>query len=194
MDDLKFDELVRDAGAVPRVRSSTVMALAEESRYGRRSSRRRRPLVGVAAVSGVLLLAAATGTAALMKLPPFQGLEPEMYRTQASIAIEYRSITGHENHCQAFLEFTNLSVKQADAADTLVEQHDWSGIGQRSYDTAAAARSDGDAIETRFTDVLGDQLHTVAVSALPGIAPSGVNADGAASWSGWSMSCKGGQH
>ncbi|WP_375407473.1 hypothetical protein [uncultured Amnibacterium sp.] len=194
MDELKFDELVRDAGAVPRVRSTAVMRLAEESRLGRLSSRRRRPLVVVAAVSGVVLLAAATGTAALMKLPPFQGLEPEMYRTQASIAIEYRSITGYQNHCEAFLEFTNLSVKQADAADALVEQHDWSGIGQRSYDTAAAGLSDDDAIETRFTDVLGDQLHTVAVRALPGVASSGVNADGAASWSGWSMSCEGGQH
>lgn len=194
MDDVKFDDLMRDAGAVPRVRSSLVTELAEESRHVDRPARHRKALVVAVAVTGAVLLAAATSTAALMKVPPFQGLEADTYRTQASISVDYRSITGYENHCLAFLEFTNLSVKQADAANTLVEQHDWSGIGQRSYDTAAAGRRDYAAIDTRFTDVLGDELHTVTIDALPGIVPNGVDADGKAAWSGWSMYCDGGQH
>jgi hypothetical protein len=193
MDDVKFDELMREAGAVPQVRSTTVLQLANETRARSRPTRRRRPVVVAAAVGGTLLLAAATSTATLMKIPPFQSLEPDMYRTQASIAVDYRSITGHENHCLAFLEFTHLSVQQADAADALVKQHDWTGIGQTAYDRAATGRTDPDAIESRFTDLLGEQLHSVAITGLPGIAPSTLNADGKAAWNGWSMSCADGQ-
>ena len=194
MDDVKFDDLMREAGSVPQVRSATVLQLAEESRARSRQVRRRRPVVVVAAVGGTLLLAAAASTAPLMKVPPFQSVETDMYRTHASIAIDYRSITGHENYCTAFLEFTHLTVQQADAADALVKQHDWTGIGQAAYDRASSGRTDTDAIESRFTDLLGEQLHSVAITTLPGIAASGVDASGEAAWSGWSMSCKGGQH
>jgi hypothetical protein len=194
MDDVKFDEVMREAGAVPQVRSTRVLQLAEESRARSRPVRRRRPVVIAVAVGGALLLAAATSTAALMKIPPFQSIPAGMYRTQASIAVDYRSITGHENHCLAFLEFMDLSVPQADAANALVKQHDWTGIGQTAYDRAATGRTDPDAIESRFTDLLGEQLHSVAITGLPGIAASGIDAGGKAAWSGWSMSCKGGQH
>lgn len=189
MDDSQFDELMREAGAVPRVSATT---LAEERRH-RAHTVRLRPVVVAAAVGGSLLLAAATSTAALLKVPPFQSLEPGMYRTQSSIAVDYRSITGHKNHCLAFLEFTNLSVEQADAADDLVRQHDWAGIGQRAYDRAASGHRDARVIDDVFTDLLGDQLHSVAIAALPDIASSGLDAHGTAAWNGWSMSCSGGQ-
>ena len=194
MDDLKFDELMQRAGSVPRVRPATLVRLAEESRGRVTSIRRRRPLVIGAAIGGTVLLAAATSTAALMGVPPFQGLEPDIYRTQDSIAVTYRSVTGHENHCSAFLEFTHLTPSQAAAADALVRQHDWAGIGQRAYDTAATGRTDSTKIESRFTDNLDTQLHDAAMQALPGVASSGVGADGKPAWSGWSMSCEGGQH
>lgn len=193
MDDVRFDELMREAGAVPQVRSATVLQLADESRARSGTARRRRPVVVAAAVGGTLLLAAATSTAALMKVPPFQSVEPDMYRTQASIAVDYRSITGHENHCLAFLEFTHLSAQQADAANVLVQQHDWTGIGQTAYDRASTGSTDPDVIEIRFTDLLGEQLHTVALTGVPGIASSTLDADGKAAWNGWSMSCTGGQ-
>lgn len=193
MDDVEFDELMREAGAVPQVRSITVLQLAEESRAQNRPVRRRRTAVVAVAVGVTLLLAAATSTAALTKIPPFQSIPAGMYRTQASISVDYRSITGHENHCLAFLEFMDLSVPQADAANALVQQHDWTGIGQSTYNRAAVGLTDGDAIDTRFTDLLGEQLHSIAISGLPGIASYALNADGKAAWSGWSMSCKDGQ-
>lgn len=178
MNDTEFDDLLGRAGTTTAVRAETLDRLVDRTRAPRTSARRRRPMVIGLAITGAVLLAAAASSSDWMKIAPFQSLEEGMYRTQTAIPIDYVTTHGDREHCQAFLEYLDLSVQQSEQADAYVKQHDWTGLGQRTYD----------AHPSDIVDALDPLMNSAAEAAVPSAAAKGLRTTGARV-NGWSMVC-----
>ncbi|WP_375387935.1 hypothetical protein [uncultured Amnibacterium sp.] len=179
MDDIEFDDLLRRAGATTAVRAETLDELVDRTRARRRTAHRRKPVLIGLAVTGAVLLAAAATSDYWTKISPFQSLETGMYRTPTAIPVDYVTTSGVHEHCQAFLEYLDLSVQQSEQAEAYVEQHDWTGLGQRTYDAVD---------EADVSDALDPVMNAAAAAAVPSAAPKGSGGDHARI-SGWSMVC-----
>lgn len=165
MNDEDFARLVEQAGQTTRAQAATLDAVVARTRdAARRRPHRRRGLVVGVAVAGAVLLAAAASSSYWTKLPPFQSVDADMYRTQTAIPVDFTMQSGQRVHCEAFLEFKYLSVTQSEQAERYVQQHDWSGFGQSMYnDGATPGESYEDAQARRGQmrrDALADQLRS----------------------------------
>jgi hypothetical protein len=189
MDGDEFEALLTRAGTTTAVRQATLDELVQRTRASRRRSRSRKPVVIGVAVLGAALLAAAATSSAWTKIPPFQSLPADQYRTQTAIPVDYTTTSGQAVRCQAFLEYLHLSVAEADQAQAYVRQHDWTGFGQRLYDAGAPAHERAEHAQSRVLDALDPALTAVEHEAVPSAAPKGSATDGA-SISGWSIVCR----
>jgi hypothetical protein len=168
MNDEEFARLVEQAGVTKAVPARTLDQLVEQTRpVGRRRRGGRRPTMVTVAVAGAVLLAAAASTSYALKIPPFQGLDNDMYRTQTAIPVDFTMQSGQRVHCQAFLEFRYLSNAQAAQADRYVQQHDWSGFGQSLYDDGVEPGESYEDAQTRIYDALTPILRRNAHIAVP---------------------------
>lgn len=200
MDDQEIDALLAagDRPGSPSV-DAAVTDLVRRTRAevlrtaGARSPRRRRMAVGVAVLGAVVLTAGGTLTAAELHVPPFQTLEPGVQRVQEPVPVDYTIDTGKDVHCQAFLEFRNLTGDQLAAARTYVAHHDWSGFGQRAYAAAERrAAHSSDSVESALAAVLDDEFADLAPLAVPGVSVHHRSDEGP-TYNGNSMSCPTGQ-
>ncbi len=194
MDDNELDELL--ATRVQPLDPQVHAAVAELVKHARaqgatavRPHRRRRFVVGWVALGAVVLTAGGTLTAAQLRVPPFQGLEPGVQRIQEPIPVDYVTAAGKDVRCQAFLEFRNLTEDQLDAAHTYVAQRDWSGFGQQAYNTAekTAGSAAPDSVDRALGEVLVGELTDAAEQAVP-VARHDMYATGPAI-NGHSMTC-----
>jgi hypothetical protein len=142
----------------------------------------------------VALTAAGTLTAAQLNRPPFQTLEPGVQRIEEPIPLDYVTAAGKDVQCQAFLEFRNLTDDQVEAARTYVADRNWSGFGQRSYDTArrTATPTTVDSVDRELGEVIYQELLDTARDAVPGAGVGNPDATGP-NYNGHSMYCPTGQ-
>jgi len=168
MNDEDFARLAEQAGQTTRAQAATLEELVARTRNaaGRRPHRRRGLVVGVAVV-GAVLLAAAASSSYWTKLPPFQSVDTDMYRTQTAIPVDFTTRSGQRVHCEAFLEFKYLSVAQSGQAERYVQQHDWSGFGQSLYNDGATPGESYEDAQTRIYDALTPILQSDAHEAVP---------------------------
>lgn len=111
---------------------------ADEEVAARRPRRRRRVLAAVAIAA--VLSGAGTVTAYELSIPPFQSLDPGLFRLRPAIVIDYPIGGGALRRCEAFPEFINLTDAQETTARRWAEDRDWTGYGATLADRARAVR------------------------------------------------------
>jgi hypothetical protein len=135
-----------------------------------RKVRKLRPrwVLPVAVSAGVALTAGA-GTATVM-MTHWGGVSMplENVRNSEPIPVSWVTGTGHEEACRAWIELRNPSPGDVVKLDSAIQAHNWSGLGQRLYDTAGT-RADDPEGETRVSGGLAPELQRFANETFPGI-------------------------
>jgi hypothetical protein len=96
--------------------------------------KRRRNLIPMG-IGGAIAL-----TGAAVVIPLNMGIDGAQVRPDALIPISYTTDTGVDVHCRYGIYFGDPGDRSAAAVQlaAFVEDHDWTGIGQRVYDRAIA--------------------------------------------------------
>lgn len=188
------------AAAAPRVEPEPFAAAEQLARLTRQTAdeeaaarrpRRRRRVVLAAVASAVVLCGAGTVTAYELSIPPFQSLDPGLFRLRPAIVIDYPIRPGVVHRCEAFPEFINLTDAQEAAARDWADDQDWTGYGDTLADEARAVR--GVVDESSVLNAFGADLRGRLVEQiLPGISqdPVRANQTGAPALAGYAASCR----
>lgn len=191
--DRLLDAAAPDVGPAPRAAAEELARLtrqAVDDEPAARPRRRRRALLAAVA-SAMILCGAGTVTAYELSIPPFQSLDPGLFRLRPAIVIDYTISPGVVHRCEAFPEFINLTDTQESAARAWVEDQDWTGYGDMLADKARTVR--GVVDEASVLDAFGADLRARLVDQiLPGISQDPVQATqtGAPALAGYGASCR----
>lgn len=152
--------------------------------------RPRRRWVVPWVVGGVVVLAGAGTTAAYqLSVPPFQTLEQGVERTASGIPVDYINYRDRPVHCEAFIEFTEVTDQQRQQINTLATETDWTGYGQRLVDSIPATERDNiDDESTALSRALDADLVERTLRTVPALDAPDPTADGPR-LTGSSLSC-----
>lgn len=152
--------------------------------------RPRRRWVVPWVVGGVVVLAGAGTTAAYqLSVPPFQTLEQGVERTASGIPVDYINYRDRPVHCEAFIEFTEVTDQQREQINTLATGTDWTGYGQHLLDSIPATERDNiDDESTALSRALNADLTERTLRAVPALDAPDPAAEGPR-LTGSSMSC-----
>lgn len=141
-------------------------------------------------VGGVVVLAGAGTTAAYqLGVPPFQTLEQGIERTARGIPVDYINHRDRAVHCEAFIEFTEVTNQQRQQINTLATGTDWTGYGQRLVDSIPATERDNLDDESQALSRLVDaDLTERTLRTVPALGAPNPTAEGPR-LTGSSMSC-----
>lgn len=200
MNDNEFDALL-DRAAAPMERRTAVEArlLADATMPARirRRERIRPRWVLPAVVAGALLLTAGTATSsALLAHWAHVELPDGNIRNELPIRISWVTESGHEERCRVYLELRNPGPNDITTLDAAVRKHDWTGLGQRLYETTPVPQADIDAGnadpegEGRVGEGLTPVMQSFAQEVFPGIPWFGEQVDRPVrAVDAWGMNC-----
>lgn len=141
-------------------------------------------------VSGAVALTAGVGTAAIT-MSHWGGVSMplENVRNNDPIPVHWTTETGHQEECRVWIELRNPSLGDLAVLDAAIVSHDWSGLGQRTYDAVESRPGDPDG-ESRVSDGIAPVIQTFVGETFPRVDWMG---DGTASSeravAAWGMTC-----
>ena len=159
------------AEPLPAAAETEARRLAEEtmpSRLKRGGAPRARWVVPVF-VGGAVALTAGAGTATIV-MSHWGGVSMpiENVRNAEPIHVSWVTESGHEETCRVWIELRNPLPGDRSVLDQAIVARDWSGLGQRLYDTAESVPSDVDG-ESRVGDGLTPVVQALASETFPGV-------------------------
>ncbi|UJP10130.1 hypothetical protein L2X99_17575 [Microbacterium sp. KUDC0406] len=169
MNDTELDELLaRAARPLPIAADNLAASVADDVARGARSRRRRRWLIPALIAGAFALTAGASLTA--IQLAQWQGVSmPEgNVRSTVPIPLEWVTEDGHAERCGAWIELSDPGPGDRTALDDAIRAHDWSGFGQRLYDTGDPVADDPGG-EGRTASRLEPELRAFAEQTIPGV-------------------------
>jgi hypothetical protein len=187
-------DLLARAGDVPGLSATTLAAMVDDVvavSSERRTARRGRtaPVFAIALGGAIVLTGGASVTAAVMSIPPFQSLEPGMYRVPDPIHAVIPMPDGTHERCLAFVEFKGLNAAEEAHAREVVDEYDWAPTVRAAADDATAANPPQAEFEAAFSDALGVRLTAIIIERT-GLPEASTSTRPGPAFSGWSMSCE----
>jgi len=196
MDDLRLDDLLRQAAPAPPVgAAATAVLLARQLRdeqagaVALRGRRHPRRITVAAVVAALSLSGAGTLTAYQLGVPPFQSLESGVMRAMTGVPVDYTSSTGQDVECLAFIEYRNLDAHQRDRIESAAGDDRWNGYGQRVLDGLAIPTASPEDQQLAIGRVVGEDLWLAARAAVPGLVHAQTGRTDGPLFTGSSMSC-----
>jgi hypothetical protein len=168
-----------------RVAGATILARPRRGRDTR--SRWSVPFL----VGGALALTAGAGTATIaMSHWGGVSMPAENVRNSQPIPVTWTTETGHQETCRVWIELRNPSPGDGSVLDTAIATSDWSGLGQRLYDTTPSGSADDLDGESRVSRALTPVVRSFATETFPGVRWFNEGADtDARAVDAWGMTC-----
>ncbi len=130
--------------------------------------RRGRRTIAAGALAGVVALSGAGTLAAhQLSVPPFQTLEEGIERAKTPVTVEYVNSLGQTVKCLAFIEYSNLSSEQRATIESVLQDEQWEGYGQRTLDSLGIPTASPNEQNQRLFNVVTNDLWQAAHRALP---------------------------